>query len=503
MKTDIYISHAWEKQSDDVLYPLLDRLKREKFKIVYDHQDLGYRGRISQFMDELAESEAIIIIVSNKYLKSEYCMYELLKIYEQKDIQNRIYPIVLPEVNIAKSTDRLNLVKYWEQESKDLMNKIKELDDITFLDGITDDLNLYKSIRNKIAKLTYILKDINTLQVHIHQERNFDDLVEALKSNKLHKDPSRISIPKFEKEDRKNVLLPVAVVAACFLIGILLFNIFDREPDPLDNGLLSEKQHPEVELQQEEIKEVQPIQLDSINVDELEDSSIIAEQSMDINDTTDMSVTPESGKAKISKEPKSNSRKSESLENIAANAKTEKPASEASDIIRAGGIDPRSKALVQEADQNVSETITDEIQTVDEKELSTPVNDEISYKRVLLKRNTPILIKPKTLISSGKLLKGDYVYFSVAKPVIIDNTEVISTGAEARGVVERVQSYQNSKRATIEFNLEFVESSEKLPIAVNMTYAKSSRKFDIEISPDQLIEVKTSKDEKVNGKVML
>ena len=198
MKNEIYISHAWEPQSDEILYPLVQRLQNEKFNIIYDHKDLGYRGSISKFMDDLAESEAIILIISNKYLKSEYCMYELLKIYEQKDIQNRIYPIVLSEVNIAKSTDRLNLVKYWENESKDLMQKIKELDDITFLEGITDDLNLYKSIRNRIAKLTHILKDINTLQVHTHKESNFEELVSALKENRFHKSQSKLQIPSFK-----------------------------------------------------------------------------------------------------------------------------------------------------------------------------------------------------------------------------------------------------------------------------------------------------------------
>ena len=68
-------------------------------------------------------------------------------------------------------------------------------------------------------------------------------------------------------------------------------------------------------------------------------------------------------------------------------------------------------------------------------------------------------------------------------------------------MVERAQSYENTKRASIEFNLEFVESTENIPIPVTMTYAKSSRKFEIEIDTDQFIEVKTAKDERINGKI--
>ncbi len=193
---DIYISHAWGGESERITNLIMEKFDREGIRITMDKKDLGYRMSINEFMKKLGEADAIIIVVSQKYLHSEYCMFELLQIYENKDILNRIFPVVLDEVNIAKSTDRLDLVKYWEGQTKELEDKIRDLGSLSNIEGITDDLNLYNAIRGKIAKLTSILKDINTLNITLHTENDFNDLYNAVRKrinqNELLNPPSPI-----------------------------------------------------------------------------------------------------------------------------------------------------------------------------------------------------------------------------------------------------------------------------------------------------------------------
>lgn len=179
-KPSVYISHAWGGESEEVTRKIMKRFAAEGIEITLDKKDLGYRESINDFMLSLGAADAIIIVVSEKYLHSEYCMFELLQIYKNKNILDRIFPVVLDEVKIAKSTDRLDLVKYWETQSNALETKIRELDSISNIEGITDDLNLYRSIRNNIAHLTAILKDINTLNITLHQESDFEDLFRAV-----------------------------------------------------------------------------------------------------------------------------------------------------------------------------------------------------------------------------------------------------------------------------------------------------------------------------------
>ncbi|MCF8239655.1 MAG: toll/interleukin-1 receptor domain-containing protein [Saprospiraceae bacterium] len=177
----IYISHAWGGESEHIVREVVRVFDDAGLSVIYDKKDLGYRESIRDFMVNLGQADIIIIVVSNKYLHSEYCMFELLQIYDNNRVLDRIFPIVLEEVQIAKSTERLELVKYWEEETKQLEEKIRELGSIANIEGISDDLNLYQTIRNRIARLTAILKDINTLNIQIHRKSDYRDLLAAVK----------------------------------------------------------------------------------------------------------------------------------------------------------------------------------------------------------------------------------------------------------------------------------------------------------------------------------
>ncbi len=181
-QTSIFISHAWGGVSDEVLAQLVKRLESENIRFILDKRDLSYRQSIRDFMVQLGEADMVIIILSNKYLKSEYCMFELLEIHKNENLNERIFPIVLEEVKISSSSDRIEFVKYWENQLIELQNKVKELNSLSYIEGITDDLNLYSEIRNNIARLTGILRDINTLNMKLHQDSDYNDLVSAIKT---------------------------------------------------------------------------------------------------------------------------------------------------------------------------------------------------------------------------------------------------------------------------------------------------------------------------------
>ncbi len=190
----IFISHAWGGISDEILAELTKTLEKEDIQFILDKRDLAYRQSINNFMLELGKADMVIIILSNKYLKSEYCMFELIQIYRNDNLRDRIFPIVLDEVKISSSADRLEFVKFWEGQLENLQKKVKELNSLSYIEGITDDLNLYAEIRNNIARLTGILRDINTLNVTIHVESDYRDLIQSIKK-KISGDP--------EKEENK------------------------------------------------------------------------------------------------------------------------------------------------------------------------------------------------------------------------------------------------------------------------------------------------------------
>lgn len=178
----IYISYAWNPESEKIVGSIEKAFRNSRAKIIRDKRDLKYKGRIKDFMKDLGLGKYVIVVISNKYLRSENCMFELLQIFKNDDFYERIFPLVLDDVNISKAGDRLELVKYWENEAKVLDDKIRELKELSNIQGVADDLNLYTEIRNNIARLTNILKDINTLNVEKHISSDFQQLYTSVEN---------------------------------------------------------------------------------------------------------------------------------------------------------------------------------------------------------------------------------------------------------------------------------------------------------------------------------
>lgn len=185
----IYISYAWQGESETIAQQIEETLQKKGLTIIRDKNGgLGYKGLIREFMQHLGQGKCIILIISDKYLKSENCIYELLEIYKNGDFIDRIFPVILKDAKIFKVRDRLEYVRYWEKEVGDLQEEIKA-GDITHLDGIIDELNFYSEIRRNFDKLTNILKNINTLTPVIHAESGFEELFNAIQK-KLNSDQS-------------------------------------------------------------------------------------------------------------------------------------------------------------------------------------------------------------------------------------------------------------------------------------------------------------------------
>jgi hypothetical protein len=159
-------------------------------------------------------------------------MYELLQIFKNQDFYERIFPVVLEEVKIARSTDRIELMKYWENEVAGLDKKVRELKELSNIQGVTDDINLYREIRDNIANLTQILKDINTLNTDQHIRSDFTQLF-TLIQNKVKEDRNHKPLVNYKRQ-------AALAVFAAGLLFIAFYN-FQRNqttrdvPIPVDS----------------------------------------------------------------------------------------------------------------------------------------------------------------------------------------------------------------------------------------------------------------------------
>lgn len=193
MKEEVFISYAWparvigEKIHDDIILNIEKAIKKD-FTVVIDKKDLKYKGDIKEFEKRLGKGAKIILVVSDKFLKSKHCMYEVLKIQEKGNVDERIFPIVLQDADIYKASGIVKYIKHWEKEIEKLNNEISKLKSQADLKPLHNEISNYTEFRKIISGIIHVLSNMNTLKPEIHKKTKFNELLNALNGNKPKQD---------------------------------------------------------------------------------------------------------------------------------------------------------------------------------------------------------------------------------------------------------------------------------------------------------------------------
>lgn len=175
----VYFSYAWGGESERIVNELDADLQAKGIQIIRDKRDLGFKGMIRDFMEQIGRGHAVIVVISDKYLKSPNCMFELVEISKNKDFHDRIFPIVLADADIYNPVNRIKYIKHWEDKLKELDEAMKTVSGAN-LQGLRAEIDSYDEIRDNISNLTYLLKDMNTLTPEMHEGSDFATLINML-----------------------------------------------------------------------------------------------------------------------------------------------------------------------------------------------------------------------------------------------------------------------------------------------------------------------------------
>jgi hypothetical protein len=176
----VFISYAWGGDSEEIVNQIDRALQRRGIKAIRDKQKVAYKDSISQFMERIGRGNYVIVVISDRYLRSPNCMFELVEIADGKQFHDRIFPVVLADADIYNPVKRLGYIKYWEEKRAELVAAMKDVDPAN-LQGIREDMDLYDRIRDRFSELTSILSDMNTLNPEFHTDSDFSELYGALK----------------------------------------------------------------------------------------------------------------------------------------------------------------------------------------------------------------------------------------------------------------------------------------------------------------------------------
>lgn len=90
-------------------------------------------------------------------------MYEVLEVMRDRRYRERIFPVVINKA-IYDVIDRVNYVKYWQQQYDELDNALKEIK-IQNSGKLGEDLKIRQNIASNIAEFLDIVSDMNNPEV--------------------------------------------------------------------------------------------------------------------------------------------------------------------------------------------------------------------------------------------------------------------------------------------------------------------------------------------------
>lgn len=135
-KTEYFVSYGMNNEEYPHIETDVDRFyekaKEQNVKVVRDRTDLKLRDNIPKFMERVGAGERVIVFMSEKYLKSESCMYELYEMWrtsEQrgKTFLDRVVVYGIDKTDYRSLESQIKWAEHWENRYNKLKPKVHYL----------------------------------------------------------------------------------------------------------------------------------------------------------------------------------------------------------------------------------------------------------------------------------------------------------------------------------------------------------------------------------------
>jgi internalin A len=157
----VYISYAWGDDTNEagrqrgvIADKLCEVVAQEGFRMLRDKREMRTGDWISTFMEQIGRGAHILVVLSEKYFQSPYCMRELHHIFERSickkdDFLQRVMPVFLDDVAaLGGWRTYMPYVEAWKRECAEMEPHLSHLG--------TEDFDLY----HRMAKWQFDLGNI-------------------------------------------------------------------------------------------------------------------------------------------------------------------------------------------------------------------------------------------------------------------------------------------------------------------------------------------------------
>ena len=180
----VYISYAWANTEHPKIEKDVDNLCKwlEENHIYYkqDKKNLcPYRWSIQKAEEEIGAGTAIIVVISERYLKSLHCMNEWHLMRENGKIWERVFPIVLEDANVLDKDTFRKYFQFFKDRGQSLIEQQQE-NIIPLTRAETEAANSGYYL-DDLKKMYQYLADHNTSKLSALRKDNYELIISQLR----------------------------------------------------------------------------------------------------------------------------------------------------------------------------------------------------------------------------------------------------------------------------------------------------------------------------------
>ncbi|MEM9673896.1 MAG: TIR domain-containing protein [Bacteroidota bacterium] len=154
--TDKNIFISYSTKNSRVANDIDQELLAYGYDLLKDTREINYKDSIWEYIKKVRNVDFVLLILSNDFLQSPYCMFEVLEFLKDENYKERVLPVFLDDIKIFNPVEALKYVSYWEEKYSEFSSQLKLLDPVNVA-PFYQDLKMYGSIKSTISEfLVYI-----------------------------------------------------------------------------------------------------------------------------------------------------------------------------------------------------------------------------------------------------------------------------------------------------------------------------------------------------------
>lgn len=179
----------------DMVYMALSE-KISSFGIISrDIRDVKYRESFRKFMESIGQHDYVVMIVSDHYLKSNNCLYEVLEVKRDRNYSEKLLFLVLSDGDIVhydnqsippigahvySSEGQIAYISYWKHQAQELEQQIAVINDPILSIEQAKELRIIKKIQLDLPEFMAYLREHNGITLPKLIESNFQEIVDII-----------------------------------------------------------------------------------------------------------------------------------------------------------------------------------------------------------------------------------------------------------------------------------------------------------------------------------